>query len=93
MVVGVTAWELHIDGCNSLKEKRAVLRSLKDRLRGKHNISVAETNHQNAWQRAEISVALVASDRKLAQRMMSLVDAMVEGDARVRIIDSVTYFY
>jgi len=93
VVVGVTAWELHIVGCNSLKEKRAILRSLKDRLRGKHNVSVAETNHQNVWQRAEIAVALVASDRKLAQRMMSHLDTMVAADARVRIIDTVTYYY
>jgi uncharacterized protein YlxP (DUF503 family) len=93
VVIGVVAWELHIEGCGSLKEKRAVLRSLKDRLRGRHNVSVAETDHQNVWQRAEISVALVASDRRLAQRMMSQVDAMVASDARVRIIDSVTYFY
>lgn len=93
MVVGVAAWELHIQGCGSLKEKRAVVRSLKDRLRGRHNVSVAETDHQNVWQRAEISVALVASDRRLAQRMISRVDEMVAADMRVRIIDSVTYFY
>jgi uncharacterized protein YlxP (DUF503 family) len=93
VIVAVAAWELHIDGCNSLKEKRAILRSLKDRMRGKHNISVAETDHQNVWQRAEIAAALVTSDRKLAQRMMSQVDTMVAADARVRIIDSVTYFY
>lgn len=62
-------------------------------MRGKHNVSVAETDHQNLWQRAEIAVALVASDRQLAQRMISRVDAMVASDARVRIIDSVTFFY
>lgn len=93
VVVGVISWELHLDGCNSLKEKRAIVRSLKDRLRGRHNISIAETDHQDVWRRAEICVAIVASDRRRAQSVLSRIDAMVAGDARVRIIDSATVFY
>jgi uncharacterized protein YlxP (DUF503 family) len=93
MVVGVIAWELHLAGCASLKEKRAILRSLKDRLRGRHNISIAETDHQNTWQRAELSAAIVSSDRRRAQEVLSRIDSVVESDARVRIIDSTTIFY
>ncbi len=93
MVVGVISWELHLNGCGSLKEKRAILRSLKDRLRVRHNVSVAETDHQNAWQRAELSVVVVSSDRRLAQSVLSRVDALVASDARVRIIDDDTIFY
>jgi uncharacterized protein len=93
VVVGVIAWELHLHGCTSLKQKRAVLRSLKDRLRGRHNVSVAETDHQDTWQRAEISVAIVSSDRRRAHEMLSRVDALVASDARVRIIDSTTILY
>ena len=93
VVVGVIAWELHLDGCTSLKQKRAILRSLKDRLRGRHNVSVAETDHQDTWQRAEISVALVSSDRRQAQSMLSRVDSFVASDPRVRIIDSTTILY
>jgi uncharacterized protein YlxP (DUF503 family) len=93
VVVGVIAWELHIDGCNSLKEKRAVLRSLKDRLRGRHNVSIAETNHQDTWQRAELSAAVVSSDRRRAHEMLSRINSAVESDFRVRIIDSTTILY
>lgn len=93
MVVGVVVWELHIDGCNSLKEKRAVVRSLKDRLRGRHNVSIAETDHQDTWQRAELAAAVVSSDRRRAQEMISRIDSVVESDFRVRIIDSTTIFY
>lgn len=93
MVVGVIAWELHIDGCNSLKEKRAVLRSLKDRLRGRHNVSIAETDHQDTWQRAELAAAVVSSDRRKAQEMLSRINSAVESDFRVRIIDSTTILY
>lgn len=93
MIVSVISWELHLDGCTSLKEKRAVLRSLKDRLRDRHNLSVAETNHQDRWQRAELCAAIVASDRRRAESVLSRADALVASDARVRIIDSSTVFY
>ncbi len=93
MVVGVICWELHIAGCGSLKEKRGVLRSLKDRLRNRHKVSVAETDHQNTWQRAELSVAVVSSDRRQVQAMLDSVDAVVASDGRVRIIDSTVFYY
>ncbi len=93
MVVSVIAWELHLDGCTSLKQKRAILRSLKDRLRGRHNLSVAETDYQDTWQRAELCAALVAANRKLAEQILNRADELVASDARVRIIDSTTIFY
>lgn len=87
------AWELHLDGCTSLKQKRAILRSLKDRLRGRHNLSVAETDHQDTWQRAELCAAVVAANRTLAEQILNRADQLVASDARVRIIDSTTIFY
>ncbi len=93
MVVGVISWELHLSGCSSLKEKRGILRSLKDRLQDRHRVSVAETAHQDAWQRAELSVAIVSSDRRRAQQVLDRVDALVASDARVRVIDSAIIFY
>ena len=87
------SWELHLDGCASLKEKRAILRSLKDRLRERHNLSVAETDHQDTWQRAELCAALVSSNRRLADSVMSRADALVASYSRVRVIDTATIFY
>ena len=49
MVVGLITWELHLDGCQSLKDKRQILRSLKDRLHQRFNVSAAETDHQDLW--------------------------------------------
>jgi uncharacterized protein YlxP (DUF503 family) len=93
VVVSVIAWELHLDGCTSLKQKRAVLRSLKDRLRGRHNVSVAETQYQDLWQRAELCAAIVSSDRRLAQQVLSRLDELVASEPRVRIIDTSTIHY
>jgi uncharacterized protein YlxP (DUF503 family) len=93
VVVSVIAWELHLEGCTSLKEKRSIIRSLKDRLRNRHNVSVAETDHQDVWQRAELSAALVSSDRRMAEQVLGRVDEMVASEPRVRIIDTTTITY
>lgn len=62
-----------------------VVRSLKDRIGGKFNVSVAETAHQDIWQRAEISVALIGTDTAFVDSVLSKVDRLVESEARVMI--------
>jgi uncharacterized protein YlxP (DUF503 family) len=78
MVVASLTWELSLPGCSSLKEKRSVIRSLRDRLRDKFNVSVAETALQDVHERAEITIALVASDGKLAESVLQKADQLVE---------------
>ena len=86
MVVTVVTWELSIPGCASLKEKRMVVRSLKDRMRNKFNVSVAETGHQDVLTRAELSAALVATDQRFADSVIDKVDRLVDTDRRALII-------
>jgi hypothetical protein len=62
MVVGLCTVELFMAGSQSLKDKRQVLHSLKDRLRGKFNLSIAEVDGQDLWQRAVLGKACVAND-------------------------------
>jgi uncharacterized protein len=93
VVVGLAVWELHVPGCASLKEKRQVVKSLKDRLHTRFNVSAAETAHQELLQRAEIAVCVVSEDRRHAQSVLSSADRMVAGEGRARIIDSYTTFY
>ena len=50
--VGVITFELRLDDAHSLKDKRHYVKSLKDRLRAKFNVAVAEIDHQDLWQRA-----------------------------------------
>ncbi|UCD24598.1 MAG: DUF503 domain-containing protein [Gemmatimonadota bacterium] len=92
MVVGVATWELHLAGCRSLKDKRRILKSLKDRLHRRLNVSVAETAHQDTWQRAELTCCVVATDRRQAESVLSSADTFVESEALTRIVDSTTSF-
>lgn len=93
MVIGVIAWELEIFGCQSLKEKRRVVRSLKDRLHGRFNVSVAETGHQDLWQRAELTACVVAMARGQADSVLASADRLVGAESRARVIDSYRTFY
>ncbi|MEX0912085.1 MAG: DUF503 domain-containing protein [Gemmatimonadota bacterium] len=93
MVIGLAVWELHLPGCNSLKDKRAVIKSVKDRLHKQYNVSVAETAHQDVHRRAELSACVVAGERAHANSVLTSLDRFVEGEARVRIVDSYTTYY
>ena len=62
MVVGIARIELHIPGAQSLKAKRQVVRSLKERIRARVQAAVAEVDHQDLWQRAALGVAVVSAD-------------------------------
>lgn len=62
-----------------------VIRSLKDRLRHRFNASVAETAHQDVWTRAELTVAVVATDTRFADSILDKIDDFVESDGRARI--------
>jgi uncharacterized protein YlxP (DUF503 family) len=77
MVIGVLSIELDIPA-NSLKDKRQVLRSVQARLRNKFNVSVAEVDKQNQWQRGVIAVVCVSSDRTYAHGLLTKVIEMVE---------------
>lgn len=87
MVVGVLTLSLHIPESGSLKSKRRVLRSLKDRLRSGFNVSVAEVGSQDLWQRSEVAVALVATDRDHADRQLQTILGKVESWRLAEVID------
>jgi uncharacterized protein len=92
MVVGVVTWELHLPASQSLKDKRQVLKSLKDRLHNRFNVSAAETDHQDLWQRAELTVCVVSGDRRHAEDVLRQADRLVAGADGARIVDSSTSY-
>ena len=63
-----------MEGARSLKDKRQVVRSLKDRLRAKFNVAVAELDNSNLWQRATIGVVSVSDSRDYLQGLMNNVE-------------------
>jgi uncharacterized protein len=92
MIVGLIVWELHLASCQSLKDKRSVVKSLKDRLHQRFNVSVAETAHQELWQRAELTASVVSTDRRHAESVLREADRLVAGADGARIVDTSTSY-
>lgn len=72
--VGVITFELRLDESHSLKDKRHFVNSLKDRLRGKFNVAVAEIDYQDLWQRALIACVTVSPDQGHAEQVLQSVE-------------------
>jgi len=76
-IVGLLSLELHVPHSRSLKEKRVVVRSIKDRLR-KLSVGVAEVNHQDLLQRAALAIVAVGSEQQLVEQSLTNVVKEVE---------------
>ena len=72
--IGVLTLELRLENSHSLKDKRHVVKSLRDRLRNKFNVSVAEIDCQDLWQRAVVAAVTVSSDKVHAERVLQSVE-------------------
>lgn len=77
MVVGLLTIELHVPGARSLKDKRGILRRIKDRLK-KFNVSIAEVEYQDLWQRAALAVVIASSDQAHADRELAAVATEID---------------
>ena len=75
--------ELHLPDAASLKDKRHVLKGLKQKVRARFEVAVAEVDHQDIWQRATLAVAYVSGDSRHANEVVSkamdFIEANVEG--------------
>jgi uncharacterized protein YlxP (DUF503 family) len=73
MPVGLLTLELHLAEAQSLKDKRQVLRSLKDRLRGNFNVAVAELDFEDTWQRSVVGVVTLSNEERHVEEMLQKV--------------------
>lgn len=88
MYVCIIWFDLYLTGHpNSLKGKRRVIRSLKEKLISKYKVSVAEVGEKNLWQRSELGISFVCSQRKQAERAISNLVKFVDAESEVEIID------
>ncbi|WP_174735049.1 DUF503 domain-containing protein [Mesobacillus harenae] len=91
MVIGLAACECMIYNAHSLKDKRAVLQRITTRLKQKYNVSVAEVEFQDAWQRTKIAIAAVSSVQVAAERelqhALKLIDSFPEIERTITEIE------
>ena len=73
MVIGILQVELTIDGATSLKDKRSVVRSIKDRLHREHQVSVAEVGSQDEHRKAVLGIVLAATEVNYCQSVLDTI--------------------
>jgi uncharacterized protein YlxP (DUF503 family) len=91
MPIALLTLELHIEAAQSLKDKRRVLRSLKDRLRSSFNVSVAELEPCSLWNRATVGVVAISDSRDYLDGLMKNVERQanrITNNAGAEIADS-----
>lgn len=86
MVVAVLRVDVHLPRAQSLKDKRSVLKSLKDQLRGRFNIAVAEAEASELWQRATIGISAVGEDRAYLDGLLTEVTEWIHRTHLVELI-------
>jgi len=87
-IVGLCTVELFIPGSQSLKDKRQVLHSVRDRLREKFNLSVAEVGEQDLWQKAVLGLACVANETRYVQQVLEQALNQIRSNPTIEIVQS-----
>ncbi len=72
--IGVLTLDIFVEDSHSLKDKRHVVQGLKDRLRSKFNVAVAEIDGQDAWQRSVVAAVTVSADHQRAESVLQAVE-------------------
>lgn len=87
MIVAVLTVDLYLPGAVSLKDKRMVIRKIKDRLSSKFNVSIAEVDYQDKWQRAQLGIAQVGSDYTMLDKSMNTIFRLIDSQDMAEIVD------
>ncbi|MBI3811594.1 MAG: DUF503 domain-containing protein [Nitrospirae bacterium] len=87
MIIGICTVELFLPESGSLKDKRQVIKSLKDRLKQRFNISISEVDDQDLWQKAVLGVACVGNRKDFINEVLDKVIGAIRGTPSVEITD------
>ncbi|MEE2656888.1 MAG: DUF503 domain-containing protein [Candidatus Latescibacterota bacterium] len=87
MIIRVGTVELFLADSQSLKQKRQVVNSLKERLRNRFNLAVAEIDHLELWQRSALALATVSNESANADEVIQKAMSFIENDGRAQVID------
>jgi uncharacterized protein YlxP (DUF503 family) len=93
MVVGVCLIDLFIPQSRSLKQKRMVVKGLKDSIRSRFNVAVAEVDYNDLWQKAKLGIAGIGAKQALLDKCFSSILDLIEERGVAEIIDTEIEFY
>ena len=89
MLIGTAQIELYIPGTFSLKEKRFILQSIKKKIQNRFNVSIAEVDYHDKWQRTCLGIACVSNDRRFLDKTLNNVMNAVQRENQVEILNQI----
>lgn len=93
MVIGFLAIEIHFPYSQSLKEKRKELNRLKDRVRQKYNVALAELEFQDTWQRTKIGFVSLNSQKGVVENLLSKILRDIEENTNGEVLNHEIHFF
>jgi uncharacterized protein YlxP (DUF503 family) len=93
MLVASMHLTLRLHASGSLKEKRFVVSSVKQRLRNRFNVAVAETGGHESWREAELGVVTVGGVRAVVDRELTAVTRFLDNDGRFEVVDRLVEYF
>jgi len=87
MIIGVLIFELYFPYSHSLKEKRKVVSMVKDKVRTKYNVSVAEVDFLDLWQRTKIAISTISCDKKHIDRIFKKIHLLIEESTGLELLN------
>ncbi|RMH87325.1 MAG: DUF503 domain-containing protein [Calditrichaeota bacterium] len=87
MIIAVLTVDLYLPGSFSLKDKRMVLRKIKDRIGHKYNVSIAEVDFLDKWQRARLGICQVGTDYKFLEKSLQSVFKAIDNNGLAEVVD------
>ena len=93
MRLTLVSFHLYLPSCHSLKDKRRVLQGLKTRIRNRLNVSVAEVEGHETWQRSTLAIAWVSTDGGGIDKTIAALDKLIEARGELQVIDMQRFDY
>jgi len=85
MIVGIMRINVLLRDIHSLKQKRQVVKSIKEKLTNRFNISIIESNHQELWQNLEISIAMLSNEKLIIEKIFNEIENILYVDYALNI--------
>lgn len=86
MIVGVMVLDLHAPGTHSLKEKRHIVSSVKEKIKNRFNVSLIESDEQDLWQKIQLAFAMVAQSRGIIEKTFVQIEDMIIDNYPVQMV-------
>ncbi len=86
MIVGIMVVDLHSRGTHSLKEKRQIVSSMKEKLKQKFNISIIESDYQDTWQEIQVAIAMVSNSKSITGKVFDQIEDFIFTNYPVQLV-------